>query len=121
MSGDPLESEDRSDEAEWIECSCRKPLTQVLSDKRINLPRGEGGGLGKSRSANTYIFLGQQVGAELQVIVQVEGATGLEASAEGRHGRSLGQLPHALHTAELALGVLGSHLGGAAGATVVII
>lgn len=23
VSGDPLERDDRSDEAEWIECSCR--------------------------------------------------------------------------------------------------
>ena len=62
VSGDPLESEDRSDEAEWIECNCRKPLTQAHSDKRINLPRGGGEGRTREEPIGKHVHLPRSAG-----------------------------------------------------------
>lgn len=62
-----------------------------------------------------YIVLGQETRTELQVVVEVEGASSLKASAKSSNGRSFSQLPHALHATELALGVLSSHLRASPG------
>lgn len=71
--------------------------------------------------SETYIILGQEVRTELQVIIEVERATGLEASAEGRNCGSLGELSHALDPTKLTLGILRRHLGCPTGPTVVVI
>lgn len=53
---------------------------------------------------STYLAFRQQVGDELRIVVQVEAAAELEASAEVCHGHRLGrQLLHASHPAELLL------------------
>lgn len=54
----------------------------------------------------TNIVFCEQVGAELQVIVQVKGATSLKAQTESSNSGSLGEFPHALDAAELALSIL---------------
>ena len=71
--------------------------------------------------STTYIILGQEARAELQVVIQVKGPTSLESGTESRHSRGFRQLPHALDSSKLALGVLGSHLGSSAGATPVVV
>jgi hypothetical protein len=57
----------------------------------------------------TYVAFGQQVGTELQVIIQVERPAGLELLSEGLEGNGIGQRQflHAAHTSELLVGVLG--------------
>lgn len=72
-------------------------------------------------SRKTYIFISQKVGAELQVIIEIKRPTGLETSPEGSDGGSFGQLPHALDTSELTLGILGSHLRSTTRPAVVVI
>lgn len=58
----------------------------------------------------TYIVFRQQIGAELEVVVQVKRATSLKPGPKGGDGRRFGQLPHALDTTKLPLSVLGTHL-----------
>ena len=126
VSGEPLDSDDRSEEAEWMECSCRNETLEsavpqvTLSVSRTIFVKGDGGGLSRrSSSQQTYIVLCQETRTELEVIIQIEGPTRFKPRAERRHCRSFGQLPHALHPPELA-GIL-SHLGSPARATVVVV
>lgn len=70
---------------------------------------------------STYIFIGQKVGAELQVIIEIKGTTGFESGPEGRHGWGFRKFPHAFDATELTLGVLLGHLGASASTTVVVI
>lgn len=124
MSGDPLDRDDRSEEAELMECSCTtvSHLFLFLFFFRESYQRGplveecRGGG-----ESTTYIILGQETRAELQVVIQIKRPTSLEPGTESRHSRGFSQLPHALDSSKLALGVLGSHLGSSAGATPVVV
>lgn len=56
----------------------------------------------RSRDGHQVAF-SQQVGAELQVVLEVKGSAGLEPRAERRQGGRLVELSHAAHAAELAL------------------
>lgn len=67
------------------------------------------------------IVLGQETGAEFQVIIQIERPSSLEPCAESSHCRSFGELPHAFYTSELALGVLSSHLGSSPRAPTMVV
>lgn len=85
-----------------------------------NLKGGRRGTIA-DRGIITYIVLRQQVGTELQVIIEVERPTGLESRPEGRHSGSFGQFPHALHPAKLTLSILLVHFRAPASTTVMII
>jgi hypothetical protein len=79
---------------------------------------------GRSRKdppISTYIFIGQKVGAELQVIIKIKGATGFESGPEGRHRWGFRKFPHALDTAELTLSILLGHFGATTGAAMVVV
>lgn len=131
MSGDPLDSEDRSEEAELMECSCTESVIWLFGlvcfifiSLSFSISKGRpllknAGGMWAA--STTYIILGQEARAELQVVIQVKGPTSLEPGTESRHSRGFSQLPHALNSSKLALGVLGSHLGSSAGATPVVV
>lgn len=59
------------------------------------------------------VVFGQQVGTELEVVVEVKGASGLEASPEGGDGGRLDEVSHGLDAAELTgAGRGGSGRGG---------
>lgn len=104
-------------------------LDLVLEGRRVGRATGEGGTVGRRRvngmqlfrlvletrtkkRKRSYIIFGQQAGTEFQVIIEIKGATGLEAGPEGGDGGGLGEFAHALDTAELTLGVLRLGLGG---------
>lgn len=57
-------------------------------------------------SASTYISLGQEVGAKLKVILELEGAASFELHTKGREGSRLVQILHAASASELPLSVL---------------
>lgn len=83
--------------------------------------RQEGGRSQKDPSISTYIFVGQKVGAELQIIIEIKRATGFESGPEGRHRWGFRKFPHALDSTELTLGILLGHLGASTSATVVVV
>lgn len=57
---------------------------------------------------DTHITLGDEAGAELQIVLKIEGTAELVLGAETRHGLRLGQLLHTSDTPELlVLRVLG--------------
>lgn len=57
---------------------------------------------------DTHITLGDKAGAELQIVLEVEGTAELVLGAEARHGLGLGQFLHTSDTPELlVLRVLG--------------
>lgn len=57
---------------------------------------------------DTHITLGDEAGAELQIVLKIEGTAELVLGAEARHGLGLGQLLHTSDTPELlVLRVLG--------------
>ena len=61
-SGDPLESEERSEPDEWIDCSCSSSVSACL-----------GGFDDGWQILATYIILGEQVeGAEHLIVLDVE-------------------------------------------------
>lgn len=66
----------------------------------------------------TYIILGQETGAEFEVVIQIKGATGLESCPERGHCRCFRQFPHGLDSSELT-SVLRGHLWGTTRAAVV--
>lgn len=70
---------------------------------------------------STYIFIGQKVGAELQVIIKIKGATGFESGPEGRHRWGFRKLPHALYSTELTLGILLGHFGATTSTAMVVV
>lgn len=104
-----------------MECNCKLSILYIFHDK--SLDRGGGSGVlrGDKVERWTYIVLSQETRAKLQVIIQVEGPTGLKSSTKSGNGRSFGKLPHAFHSSELTLGVLRSHLRTTAGATAVMV
>ena len=116
--GELLASDERSDEALWIETICTDPLSVPLfpgvrSDVLTQARTAEtGGGLGEASASragsggSTHVALGQQAGAELHVVLQVEGAAGLELGAEDGEVQGVGHVPHAALLAELLLLVL---------------
>jgi len=61
-------------------------LDLVLQRRGIGRAAGERGAVGRSRVDGVQIFIGQKVGAELQVIIEIKGTTGFESGPEGRHG-----------------------------------
>lgn len=67
------------------------------------------------------IVFRQEIGAKLQIVIEVERATGFKSRAKGRHGGGFGKFPHALDSPELALSVVLGHLGAAASAAVVVV
>lgn len=69
-SGDPLDRDDRSEAEEWIESSCTKKKKTTVSIAVHN--RGLRGENGESGAGFTNIILRQQVGTELQVVVQIK-------------------------------------------------
>lgn len=73
------------------------------------------------RGIITYIVLCQQIGAELQVVIEVERPTGFESGSEGRHSGSFGEFPHALDPPELTLSILLVHFRAPTGTAVVVI
>lgn len=75
----------------------------------------------KGVAGRTYIVLGQETRAELEVVIEVKGATGLESRTKGRHSRSFCEFTHALDAPELALRVLGGHLGASPGTASVVV
>lgn len=81
----------------------------------------QGDGRKKIRQISTYIFIGQKVGAEFQVIIKIKGATGFESGPEGRHRWGFRKFPHALDSTELTLGILLGHFGATAGTTMVVV
>lgn len=56
---------------------------------------------------NTHVALCQQAGAELHVVLELEGTAGLELGAECGERGGLVELLHAADTTELSLSVLG--------------
>lgn len=79
------------------------------------------GWLWKDPLISTYIFIGQKVGAELQVIIEIKGATGFESGPKGRHRWGFRKFPHAFDSTELTLGILLSHLWASAGTTMMVV
>lgn len=69
----------------------------------------------------TYVVLGQETRAELQVVVKIERASSFKPGAKSSDSRSFSQLPHALHATELALGVLSGHLRASPGPAAVMV
>lgn len=114
-SGELLASDDRSDALE-METSCWGDESEALLTE---------GGARHGQAAATHVRLGQQVGAELEVVFEVKGAAGLELDAKGRQGGRLVDVLDAAAAAELAVGVLrDGEAGGsaiAAAAVVVIV
>jgi hypothetical protein len=72
-SGEPLESEERSEPEEWMDCSCI-----------VSVPRYDRTGWQILAGRATYIILSEQVErAEHLVVLNVERAGGLEVALEG--------------------------------------
>ena len=69
---------------------------------------------------STYIFISQKVGAELQVIIEIKGATGFESGPESRHRRRFRKFPHAFDPTELTLSILLGHLGASTSTAMVV-
>jgi hypothetical protein len=61
------------------------------------------------------------VGAELQVIIKIKGATGFESGPEGRHRWGFRKFPHALDSTELTLSILLGHFGASASTAMVVV
>lgn len=94
--------------------------------ERTTAEEAMGGKVARGRSRknpliSTYIFIGQKIGAELQVIIKIKGATGFESGPEGRHRWGFRKFPHALDTTELTLGILLGHFGATAGTAMVVV
>jgi hypothetical protein len=96
-----------------LKCLCQREWRRHLLH-RLNLllkrrRRGRAGRQGRSvrgRGNRLKIVFRQQPRAELQVIIEIEAFAGLEACSEGRDDGSVGELLHAAHSAELAMGIL---------------
>lgn len=94
--GELLDRDERSDDA----------LLMVTSCTRMLLVRVPSVVVGNADGESTYVALGQQLGAELHVVLEVKGAARFELVTEAGHGDRLAELLHATHAAELPLGVL---------------
>ena len=95
--GELLDMDERSDDALLMVTSCTGVLLVTVPRRVIATAAG----------GSTYIALGQQLGTELHVVLEVEGAARLELVAEAGHGDGLTELLHAAHATELPVGVLG--------------
>lgn len=86
----------------------RGPLRGAVDGHQLTGPVSRAGGPGRRRTAAvTHIAIRQEVGAELQVILEVEGFRRLEPRAESQERRGVGHLLHAAGAPELLpLGVL---------------
>jgi hypothetical protein len=96
-------------------------LDLVLQRRGVGRPAGERGAVRRSRVDRVQIFISQKVGAELQVIIKIKGATGFESGPEGRHRWGFRKFPHALDTTELTLGILLGHFGATTGTAMVVV
>lgn len=120
-------------------CGCRwdglRRLRQVLQGGRVGRITREGRSIGRrwrrdvvqlitatdessyapdgDREHHTHVVLGQQGGAEFQVVVEVKGSSGLESGAKGHDRGGLGQL---LHTSDPPKRLEGVVVGGEPGA-----
>ena len=65
------------------------------------------GSWGSRVAVKTHIHLRQQPGAELHVIIQVEGPSSLKLLSESSDGSCVRQFLHAAHSSELFMRVLG--------------
>lgn len=84
----------------------------VLQGRRVGRGTAQRAAVRGSQGVDgLQVVLGQQVGAELEVVVEVKRASGLETGPEGGDGRSLDEIPHRLDAAELA-GARGRGRGG---------
>jgi hypothetical protein len=104
-----------------VDCFGRAAITSEQQRENHERGRQERGRSQKDPPISTYIFIGQKVGAELQIIIEIKGATGFESSPESRHRWGFRKFPHALNTTELTLGILLGHLGASTSATMVVI
>jgi hypothetical protein len=104
-----------------VECFDRAAITSEQQQENREKGGQEGGRSQKYPPISTYIFIGQKVGAELQIIIEIKGATGLESDPESRHRWGFRKFPHALNTTELTLGILLGHLGASTSATMVVV
>jgi hypothetical protein len=104
-----------------VDCFGRAAQTSEQQQENHERDRQERGRSQKDPPYSTYIFIGQKVGAELQIIIEIKGATGLESGPESRHRWGFRKFPHALNTAELTLSILLGHLGAATSATMVVV
>lgn len=99
-SGEPLDSDDLS-ETECIDCICEN-LSATIPEMT---PHCHGVHM---VAVKTHIDLRQQPGAELHVIIQVEGPSSLKLLSESCDGSCVRQFLHAAHSPELLMRVLGS-------------
>jgi hypothetical protein len=63
------------------------------------------------------IVFRQQAGTEFQVVIQIKRSSSFESRTKRSHSWSFCQLSHALHTAELSLGMLRCQSGSPSGPT----
>lgn len=96
-------------------------LDLVLQRRGVGRSARERGAVGRSRVDGVQIFIGQKVGAELQVIIEIKGATGFESGPEGRHRWGFRKFPHALDSTELTLSILLGHLGASTSTPMVVV
>lgn len=117
-SGDPLESDERSEPDEWMDCSCSSSVSACLG--RI---RRQGDVGGKCREAVTYIILSEQVeGAEHLIVFNVKGAGSLKVALVGDERRRLYvELLGGADLAELLVVLLGRDSGSPSGAAAVVV
>lgn len=86
----------------------RGPLGGAVDGHQLTGPVSRAGGPGRRRTAAvTHIAVRQQVGAELEVVLEVEGFRRLKPGAESQERSRIGNLLHAAGAPELLpLGVL---------------
>jgi hypothetical protein len=101
-SGEPLDSDERSEPDEWMDWSC---------SSRVSAGRGESHDIGGWQISRvmTYIILSEQMErAEHLVVLDVERTRGLEVALECKHRRRLDvELLRGAHLAELLVVLLG--------------
>jgi len=93
-------------------------LDLVLQRRGVGRAARQRGPVRRSRVDGVQIIFRQEVGAELQIIVNFKRPAGFESRSERSDRRSFRQLPHALDSPKLALGILSGHLGSTARPTV---
>lgn len=69
---------------------------------------------GLSAGPVTHVVLGQQARTELEIVIEIEGAAGLESGAKGGDRGGLGELLHAADAANGPVRDGGRHGGGEA-------
>lgn len=87
----------------------RTPSVSIASAKTVSvtIPDMTPIVMGSMLAVKTHIDLRQQPGAELHVIIQVEGPSSLKLLSESCDGSCVRQFLHAAHSPELLMRVLG--------------